>query len=145
MAQAVKRLSTTRVTQVRSLGREDPLEKEMATHSSTIAWKIPKTEEPGRQQSMGLQRVGHARATSLEDKEENYLTSPHHFLTQSPISQFTHFFFFIKKSSCFCQLASLLHLFLCIHSDSSCSILPLNNLHGTLLLPASHVSFGLRQ
>ena len=44
---------------VRSLGWEDPLEKEMATHSSTLAWKIPWTEEPGRLQSMGLQRVGH--------------------------------------------------------------------------------------
>ena len=59
VAQMVKRLSTMRETQVRSLGREDPLEKEMATHSSTIAWKIPWTEEPGRLQSMGLQRVGH--------------------------------------------------------------------------------------
>ena len=46
-------------TWVRSLGREDPLEKEMATHSSTLAWKIPWTEEHGRLQSMGLQRVGH--------------------------------------------------------------------------------------
>jgi len=45
--------------QVQSLGREDPLEKEMATHSSILAWKIPWTEEPGRLQSMGLQRVGH--------------------------------------------------------------------------------------
>ena len=44
---------------VRSLGQEDPLEKEMATHSSTLAWKIPWTEEPGRLQSMGLQRVEH--------------------------------------------------------------------------------------
>ena len=52
-------------TQVRCLGREDPLEKEMATHSSTLAWKIPWTEEPGRLQSMGLQRVGHDWATSL--------------------------------------------------------------------------------
>ena len=59
MAQTVKRLSITQETQVRSLGREDPLEKEMAAHSSTIAWKIPGTEEPGRLQSMGLQRVGH--------------------------------------------------------------------------------------
>ena len=59
MAQTVKRLSTMRETWVRSLGREDPLEKEMAIHSSTIAWKIPWTEEPGRLQSMGLQRVGH--------------------------------------------------------------------------------------
>ena len=44
---------------VQSLGREDPLEKEMATHSSTLAWKIPWTEKPGRLQSMGSQRVGH--------------------------------------------------------------------------------------
>ena len=46
-------------TWVQSLGQEDPLEKEMATHSSTLAWKIPWTEKPGRLQSMGLQRVGH--------------------------------------------------------------------------------------
>ena len=46
-------------TRVRSLGQEDPLEKEMAIHSSTIAWKIPWTEEPDRLQSMGSQRVGH--------------------------------------------------------------------------------------
>ena len=55
----VKHLSTMRETWVRSLGREDPLEKEMAIHSSTIAWKIPWTEEPGRLQSMGLERVGY--------------------------------------------------------------------------------------
>ena len=57
--QMVKRLPTMWETQVRSLGWEDPLEKEMATHSSTLAWKIPWTEEPGRLQSMGSQRVGH--------------------------------------------------------------------------------------
>ena len=55
----VKCLSAMRKTQVQSLGREDPLEKEMATHSSTLAWKIPWMEEPGRVQSMGSQRVGH--------------------------------------------------------------------------------------
>ena len=55
----VKRLPTMQETRVLSLGREDPLEKEMAIHSSTIAWKIPWTEEPGRLQSMGSQRVGH--------------------------------------------------------------------------------------
>ena len=55
----VKHLSTMQETRVRSLGREDPLEKEMAIHSSTIAWKIPCTEEPGRLQSMGSQRVRH--------------------------------------------------------------------------------------
>ena len=59
VAQAVKHLSTMQETQVRSLGQEDPLEKEMAIHSSTIAWKIPRTEELGRLQSMGSQRVGH--------------------------------------------------------------------------------------
>ena len=59
MAQAVKRLSTMQETWVRSLGGEDLLEKEMATHSSILAWKIPWTEEPGRLQSMGSKRVGH--------------------------------------------------------------------------------------
>ena len=59
LAQMVKRLSTMRETWVQSLGWEDPLEKEMAIRSSTIAWKIPWTEEPGRLQSTGLQRVGH--------------------------------------------------------------------------------------
>ena len=54
-----------RETRVRSLGREDPLEKEMAIHSSTTAWKIPWTEDPGRLQSMGSQRVGHDWVTSL--------------------------------------------------------------------------------
>ena len=55
----VKRLPAMQKTWVRSLGREDALEKEMATHSSILACKIPWTEEPGRLQSMGLQRVGH--------------------------------------------------------------------------------------
>ena len=59
VAQTVKCLPAMRQTRVQSLGWEDPLEKEMATHSSTLAWKIPWTEEPGRLQSMGLQRVGH--------------------------------------------------------------------------------------
>ena len=59
VAQTVKHLSTVQKTRVQSLGREDPLEKEMATHSSTIAWKIPWTEEPGGLQSMGSLRVGH--------------------------------------------------------------------------------------
>ena len=65
VAQMVKHLSTMRETWVRSLGREDPLEKEMAIHSSTTAWKIPWTEEPGRLQSMGSQRVGHDWTISL--------------------------------------------------------------------------------
>ena len=53
-------------TRVQFLGQEDPLEKEMATHSSTLAWKIPWTEEPGGLQSMGLQRVGDDLATEQD-------------------------------------------------------------------------------
>ena len=52
-------LPTVQETWVQSLGQEDLLEKDMATHSSTVAWKIPWTEEPGRLRSMGLQRIGH--------------------------------------------------------------------------------------
>ena len=63
VAQTVKRLPTMRETGVRSLGWEDPLEKEIATHSSTLAWKILWMEESGRLQSMGSQRVGHGLAT----------------------------------------------------------------------------------
>ena len=59
MAYSVKRLPTVWKTWVRSLDQEDPLEKEMATHFSTLAWKIPWTEERSRLQSMGSQRVGH--------------------------------------------------------------------------------------
>ena len=59
VAQTVKSLPTMQETWVQSLGWEDLLEKEMATHSSILAWKIPWTEEPGGLQSMGLQRVGH--------------------------------------------------------------------------------------
>ena len=59
MAQTVKRLSTMWETRVQSLGQEDPLEKEMAIHSSTIAWKIPWTEEPGGLQSMVSQSARH--------------------------------------------------------------------------------------
>ena len=57
VAQRLKRLPAMWETPVQSLGQDDPLEKEMATHSSTLAWRIPWREEPGRLQSMGLQRV----------------------------------------------------------------------------------------
>ena len=65
VAQMVKRLCEVQETRVWSLGWEDPLEKEMAAHSSTLAWKVPRTEEPGRLQFMGLQRVGQDWVTSL--------------------------------------------------------------------------------
>ena len=59
MAQVVKNLPTKQETQIRPLGQKDPLEKEMATYSSILAWRIPWTEEPSGLQSMGSQRVGH--------------------------------------------------------------------------------------
>ena len=62
MAQSVKNLSAMQETQVQSLGQEDPLEKEMATHSSILAWKIPGTEEPSGLPSVGSHRVGHDRS-----------------------------------------------------------------------------------
>ena len=65
VAQMVKHLPMMRETRLRSLGREDPLEKEMATHSSTLAWKILWIEEPGGLQTLGLQRVGHNWASLL--------------------------------------------------------------------------------
>ena len=59
MAQMVKNLPAVQETKVRSLGQEDPLEKEMATHSSILAWRVPWAEEPDGLQSMGSQRDGH--------------------------------------------------------------------------------------
>ena len=59
LAQMVKNLPAVQGTQVQSQGWEDPLEKEMATHSSILEWRTPQTEEPGRLQSMGSQRVGY--------------------------------------------------------------------------------------
>ena len=64
VAQAAKNLPAMQETWVQSLGWEDPLEKRMATHSSTLAWKIPWTEEPGKLQSMGSQRIRHDWATN---------------------------------------------------------------------------------
>ena len=65
IAQTIKNLPAVQQTKVWSLGWEDPLEKEKATHSSILAWKIPRTEEPGGLQSMGSQRVG---MTSAEEE-----------------------------------------------------------------------------
>ena len=65
VAQKLKRLPEMQETRVRSLGQEDPLQKKMATHSSSLAWRIPWREEPGGLQSMGPRRVGHDWATSL--------------------------------------------------------------------------------
>ena len=64
VVQMVKNLPAMQETRIRSLGQEDPLEKEKATQSSILAWRIPWTEEPGRLQSMGSQRIRHDRATN---------------------------------------------------------------------------------
>ena len=74
VAQRLKRLPGMRETRVQSLSWEDPLEKEMATHSSTLAWRIPWREEPGRLQSMESQRVRHDWATSLSLSFQNSKT-----------------------------------------------------------------------
>ena len=70
VAQTVKRLSAMQETWVPSLGWDDPMEKEMVAHSSILAWKIPWIPEPGRLPSMGSQRVGHDRVTSLSLSQE---------------------------------------------------------------------------
>ena len=92
MAQRLKRLPAIWETWVRSLGWEDPLEKEMATHSSTLAWKISWTEEPCRLQSMGLQRVRHDWMTSLTS---DYFTVQ---LAYSTFHSLFVFFFLINSS-----------------------------------------------
>ena len=71
MAQTVKNLPAVRETWVRSLGREDPLEKEMATHSSILAWRIPWTEKSGRLQAMDSQRVRHNWVTDTPNANSN--------------------------------------------------------------------------
>ena len=77
MAQMVRTPSAMQKTQFQSLGWEDPLEKEMAIHSSILAWEIPWTEEPGRPESMGSQKVGHDRGTNTHTHThtESKLTS----------------------------------------------------------------------
>ena len=68
VAQMVKNLPSMQKTWVRFLGWEDTLKKEIATHSSILAWRIPWTEEPGRLQSMGLQRIRHNQTTNTLQK-----------------------------------------------------------------------------
>ena len=73
VAQMVKNLLAMQETWVQPLVQEDPLEKEMATHSSILAWRIPRTEEPGRLQSVGSQRVRHDIATKQLQQHPKYL------------------------------------------------------------------------
>ena len=83
VAQRVKHLPAMWETRVQSLGQEDPLEKEMATHSSTVAWKISWMEEAGGLQSMGSQRIGHNGATSLHFLPENSPSPCHLYYSKS--------------------------------------------------------------
>ena len=82
VAQRVQCLPAMQETRAWFLGQKDPLEKEMATHSSTLAWKIPWTEKPGRLQSMGSQRVGHDWVTSLHFR--NCLQMLYNMISQTP-------------------------------------------------------------
>ena len=80
----LKHLPTMLETQVQSLGREDLLEKEMATHSSILAWRIPWMEVPGRLQSMGLQRIGHNLVTKQQQQKQPFTYTQTH--TQSHLA-----------------------------------------------------------
>ena len=111
MAQTVKTPPAVQETQVRSLGQEDPLEKEMATHSSTLARKIPQTEQPGGLQSMGLQRAGHDWATNTQtltkwSKSCTRLASFLHNLSLSTVfaSLWPMFFYFFISYQTTCVL-----------------------------------------
>ena len=75
MAQTVKSLPAMQEIQVQSLDQEDPLEKGMAIHSSILAWRIPWTEEPGKLQSIGLQRVGHDRTIKTHTHSVTFVES----------------------------------------------------------------------
>ena len=79
MTQMVKNLPAVQETWVQSLGREDPLEKDMATHFSILAWRIPWTEEPGGLQSMGLQRVEHKSAINTHTHTRTHTHIPYRF------------------------------------------------------------------
>ena len=112
VAQMVKCLPAMRETWVRSLGREDPMEKKMATHPSTLAWKIPWTKEPDRLQSMGLQRFGYGWATSLSLNSSRCWAS-FHFLFAIVMCLLALLLFFAKESVQFCSFLSLSFLLVC--------------------------------
>ena len=80
----VKHLSTMQGTRVQSLNREDPLEKEMATHSSMLIWEIPWREEPGGLKSMELQRTGHGQATNSAEFLKSFQTDCFIWCLQQP-------------------------------------------------------------
>ena len=107
MAQRLKHLPAMWETWVRSLGWEDPLEKEMATHSSTLAWRTPWREEPGRLQSMGSQRVRHDWATSLHFTSAFFIVQlSHPYMTTGKSIPLTRWTFVDKTMSLLLNMLS---------------------------------------
>ena len=100
MAQKVENMPAMQETWVRSLGLEDPLEEKIATHSSILAWRIPWTEEPGGQQSMGLQRVRH-------DLGAKTATTTQNVFCKEGVREFESFFKSLEKK----RLPSFLRVF----------------------------------
>ena len=106
MAQSVKNPPATQETWVQSLSQEDPLKKEMATHSSVPAWKIPWTKETGRLQSIGLQRVRHYEATSLSFP----LLSGDHKNVRSTIFSLSYLLYNYAESSGFSSDSAIMQI-----------------------------------
>ena len=142
VAQTVNCLPAMRETWVRSLDREDPMEKNMATHSSTLAWKIPWIEEPDRLQSIGLQRFGYDCVTSLSLSCSRCWAS-FHLLFAIVLCFLALLLFFAKESVQFCSFLSLsfllvcksLHMCVCSVAQSCVTfcnpmILPGSSIHG---------------
>ena len=118
VAQMVKRLPAMRVTWIRSLAREDPLEKEMATHSSTLARNIPWAEEPWRLQSMGSQRIEHNWVTSLHFFKEIQCQMNWHRLFESVSEHFWFSYIFPSSYASPSQIHFILAIIVyIIHKD----------------------------
>ena len=129
VAQRLKRLPGMRETRVWSPGQEDPLEKEIATHSSTLAWRIPWREEPGRLQSMKLQRVRHDWATSLHQNVlgTNYQTVSLWYRQKSGSLIPPALFLFLK-------IVLVIQRLLCLHTNVKiiCSSFGENAIHNLI-------------
>ena len=107
MAQQVKNLPAMQGTQVQSQGGEEPLEEEMATHSNILAWEIPRTEQPGGLQSIGLQRVGYNRASKHIGNDFRMLSISglHYIICTSSVQSLGHIQLFETPWTAACQAA----------------------------------------
>ena len=129
VAQRLKHLPPMQETWVQSLGREDPLEKEMATHSSILAWRIPWTEEPGRLQSTGSQRVGHNWATSPSFLHLHELTTMKSLVTVCHHTELLAYYYW-RYSLCYHYIMWFIYFRM--------NFIPLNSFH--LHRPPFHLS-----